>query len=854
MKKLINTLVAFVTFSLGGFAQVNLTVEAPLNNGSTTQVRAPNGLSTSAYMRACALVLQSELSNFPVNTVLTSFGFTLSTGTSGTPVAGNFTVYLENTGDITYQKGTNYNTAISSMTSVFANVMTIPVSAGTTSIMLTLSTPFTYTGGGLYVAYDWISTGPFSGTPATYLAESVALNPGCASAVSATSSQTLLATTNFRPSFLFGAANSFTNDIKVTSIDALGKVSLIYGVPQIIRCVVFNGSNIAKGNFSVTLNALGVNPFSDSKLIGNLPAGSSTVVAFNAYSPTSIGLTTLTAVVDPDQNNLNNAASFPQRVTCNFHAKNPPTGLYNLNSVGFGATAGIIGNLMLIPSTTTLAAINFAVANNAASVGGQIYGVLMNSGGTILATTNTLTITTPMLGTFRELNFVSPQTVFGSTSYVIGMAQMAVGTSTYYPFGAQTSPYVLPTTYVTAPVAGGPTTPLGQNFGFFGIEAIFTHTANTSIVSTPTTLCAGTSLTLTAQGPVTSYTWNTGSNSSSINVTPTNATTYSVTTSNSIGCISRATISVNALPTLTMYANSNTVCAGGTATLYVASPNASFNWNTGSTTFSTIESPVATTAYSVIVTNQLGCQNTGIVTVSVVLPAFSVTSNTYVCLGSSITLTANSTNQLNYQWSTGWGTSLLIVSPTTNTVYSVTASDQNGCTASKSISVAVNSLPILQATAPTTNICRGEPLTLTVSGANTYTWSTAATASSIIITPTLTGNFTYSVSGADGYSCTNTAFITIRVNACVGLSEVSLNEQAISVFPNPSQTKFTISTTELMENADIQLFNSNGQVVLKKALSGFSCEVFVEHLAPGVYSVQLVKDGRIFASKRIVKD
>ena len=337
-------------------------------------------------------------------------------------------------------------------------------------------------------------------------------------------------------------------------------------------------------------------------------------------------------------------------------------------------------------------------------------------------------------------------------------------------------------------------------------------------------------------------------------MTPASAIVYSLTTSNAIGCISRASVSVNALPTLTMYANSNTVCAGGTSTLYVASPNASFNWNTGSTTFSTVESPTTTTAYSVTVTNQLGCQNTGVVTVSVVLPAFSVSSNTYVCQGSSITLTASSTNQLNYQWSTGWGTSILVVSPTTNTVYSVTAGDQNGCTATKSISVAVNTLPNVLATAPATMICRNEPLTLTASGANTYTWNTTATGSNVVITPTLTGNFTYSVTGTDSYNCTNTANILIRVNACIGLPETNLNENTLSVFPNPSQTKFTASTTNLLENTDIQLYNSNGQLILKKELYGLSCDISVEHLAPGMYFLQLSKDGVILAAKRILKE
>src|SRR5690606_7312813 len=149
-------------------------------------------------------------------------------GTSGTPVSGNFTLYLQNTTDVAYLKGTNFANAITGMTSVFANVMTIPLSAGATSILITLSTPFVYTGGGLYVAYDWASTGPFtSATIATYYAESVVLTPGCASAASSVSSPTTLTTTNFRPSFIFRAPNLNSNDIQVLGVEANGKVPLV---------------------------------------------------------------------------------------------------------------------------------------------------------------------------------------------------------------------------------------------------------------------------------------------------------------------------------------------------------------------------------------------------------------------------------------------------------------------------------------------------------------------------------------------------------------------------------------------------------------------------------------------------
>src|SRR5688572_19467354 len=221
MKKLILAFTLLV-FSFGFvYGQSTLFVTAP-NGLSTTQLRVPNGLASCAYMRACVLVLPTELAQIPSTSTLTQFGFTLQSGTGGVAVPGNFTVYLQHTNDLTYQKGTNWAAAISPMTSVYANVMTIPNSSGTNSIVLTLSTPFTYTGGGLYVAYDWASSGPFSTVPATYFSEANAINPGAATASASSSAPTTILTTNIRPDFLFGFANSYSNEVHVLGVEAPG--------------------------------------------------------------------------------------------------------------------------------------------------------------------------------------------------------------------------------------------------------------------------------------------------------------------------------------------------------------------------------------------------------------------------------------------------------------------------------------------------------------------------------------------------------------------------------------------------------------------------------------------------------
>jgi hypothetical protein len=63
----------------------------------------------------------------------------------------------------------------------------------------------------------------------------------------------------------------------------------------------------------------------------------------------------------------------------------------------------------------------------------------------------------------------------------------------------------------------------------------------------------------------------------------------------------------------------------------------------------------------------------------------------------------------------------------------------------------------------TTAICNGTSVELTASGASTYTWSNAATSSSITVNPTVTT--TYFVSGTDGNGCTNIASATVTVNS-----------------------------------------------------------------------------------------
>lgn len=78
-------------------------------------------------------------------------------------------------------------------------------------------------------------------------------------------------------------------------------------------------------------------------------------------------------------------------------------------------------------------------------------------------------------------------------------------------------------------------------------------------------------------------------------------------------------------------------------------------------------------------------------------------------------------------------------------------------------------------------------------------------------------------------------------NGCAGLGLKDENLQHFSVYPNPSETSFTVeSFTDLEE---ITVFNAYGQEVLKIETAGFKTTVNVSELEKGIYFVKTIKSG-----------
>lgn len=140
-----------------------------------------------------------------------------------------------------------------------------------------------------------------------------------------------------------------------------------------------------------------------------------------------------------------------------------------------------------------------------------------------------------------------------------------------------------------------------------------------TISASSTVVCQSNSVTLNALSGAFTYTWNNGSNATSIVVNPTITTTYTVSASNfPTGCTNSAikTISVNPLPTINTITNNTMLCVGQTATISASGAN-TYTWNTGMNGISITVSPTTSTTYSVNGTDLNGCKNSSTITQSV---------------------------------------------------------------------------------------------------------------------------------------------------------------------------------------------------------------------------------------------
>jgi hypothetical protein len=303
-------------------------------------------------------------------------------------------------------------------------------------------------------------------------------------------------------------------------------------------------------------------------------------------------------------------------------------------------------------------------------------------------------------------------------------------------------------------------------------------TPTLTIIPSSTVTCANVAQTLTAGGAST-YTWSGGPAAASYVVSPTVTTNFTVTATALNTCTNSTSqsLSVIALPILTITPSSSVICSGFSTTM-TASGASTYTWSAGPNTNTYAVTPPFTTSYTVSATAITGCSNSAVRSISVnATPTLVITpSNTLYCIGTPYTITGS--GAATYSWVAGPGTASYAVNPAVTTVYSLNAASAAGCLSSNQYTVIFNAPPALTITPSSTVICSNKTATLSGTGANTYTWAAGPATPDYVVSPLL--NTTFTVVGTAINGCTNFAVQSISVNASPNITITPSNSLVCS--------------------------------------------------------------------------
>ncbi len=287
----------------------------------------------------------------------------------------------------------------------------------------------------------------------------------------------------------------------------------------------------------------------------------------------------------------------------------------------------------------------------------------------------------------------------------------------------------------------------------------------------------------------------------------TSSATYTQYLTNAVGCDSVLTLYLT-VNQPTTYTQSPTVCAGQTYTV-------------GTNVYTT------SGTYVDILTGVNGCDST-VTTNLTIRNSIQSNQSFSLCVGQNVSVGANTY--------------------TATGVYTNTLTAVSGCDSIVTTNLLVNVLPTVHAN-DTVN-CVGSSVSITATGALTYTWNTTQTGATIVITPTTTT--AYTVTGTDVNGCSNTAVSTVTVNCVTGIATIT-NNNSINIYPNPATDLFYVHTDMLLENANVEVYDIQGRKVVSELLKDHTNLVSMGSLSNGVYYVRVVSNNTLIFQSKLVR-
>lgn len=286
--------------------------------------------------------------------------------------------------------------------------------------------------------------------------------------------------------------------------------------------------------------------------------------------------------------------------------------------------------------------------------------------------------------------------------------------------------------------------------------------------------------TVTGAGGTSPYTylWSNGNTTSTANNLSSGTYTVTITDANNCATVNSPITITQPAAALSSAISSNTTvsCYGlsngsATASATGGTPTYTYQWSNGNTTATA--SSLAAGSYTVTITDNKGCtsQQTAVITQPSAALATASTSTNVLCFGNNtgaINLNASGgTTPYTYNWSNSQTTQN--ISGLTAGNYTVTVTDNRGCTTSAIYSVTQPAATLTQSGAITHADCRGNStgsVILTVNGGAapySYNWSNSTSASSA----TALSAGTYNVTVTDANNCTSSASYTVTQPAAI---------------------------------------------------------------------------------------
>lgn len=248
--------------------------------------------------------------------------------------------------------------------------------------------------------------------------------------------------------------------------------------------------------------------------------------------------------------------------------------------------------------------------------------------------------------------------------------------------------------------------------------------------------------------------------------------------------------------------------------------------------------------------------------------ATNIIGNDSVCLGDTVNYSTTwVTGASSYTWTlpAGWN---IISGQGTTSISALTGNNsgtisfkaKNACdSTTKTLNVTVGTYPTIALTDDTT-ICTGQSVQLTAGGGNFYSWTptlglSCTNCPNPIANPINTTKYFVSVS--DSIGCESIDSVTVTIDPCVGIADVS-KDRSIKILPNPTDGKFVLQINSLeAKETVIEISDLSGKIIFKEKYNSknnsLNETIQLNNTTKGIYQISVKNNGNTFTEKLIVQ-